>query len=159
VEIIGFPDDSSALMEFVLAKSAASGVSPPLRVVSRSVSGGPAHPRITMVNMSDPHWCGSGGCTLFILVPGEDGLTEIGRITLVHAPVVALDTQTEGMPDILVRVRSDYYPGDGRKFVALPFGGQAYASNPTMPPARLLLEPADGEIAISEGDVEIAFGR
>ncbi len=63
------------------------------------------------------------------------------------------------MPDISVRVRSDYYPGEGEKFVVLPFNGQTYASNPTAPPARLIGGLPDGEIAISKGEVDSAFGR
>lgn len=159
-EVIGMVDDPQALRTFLLVKSIASRGSPPSSVVAQTVDGGPAHPRITLVYMSAPDWCGSGGCTLFILVPGQAGLAELGAITLAHAPVLVLDTRTNGMPDISVRVRSDSYPGPGEKFVVLPFDGHAYASNPTMPPARLLPRSmADGEIAISEGQVSIAFDR
>lgn len=157
-ELIGMVDDPQALRTFLLMK--ASRGSPPPSVVAQTVDGGPAHPRITLVYMSAPDWCGSGGCTLFILGPGGAGLAELGAITLVHAPVLVLDTRTNGMPDISVRVRSDSYPGPGEKFVVLPFDGHAYASNPTMPPARLLPRSmADGEIAISEGQVAIALHR
>lgn len=159
VEVIGFPDSSRAVTDFVLAKAAASRVPPPSKVASRSVEGVPAHPRITFVYMSDRHWCGSGGCTLLVLVPGETGLTEIGQVTLVHPPVIALDTQTNGMPDLAVSVRGDN-PGDGRKVVILAFDGRTYASNPTVPPARSASpDQIDGEIAISEADVALASHR
>lgn len=157
--VIGVVDDPQALDAFLRTKAAETRSSPPNAVVARTVGGGPAHPRMTLVYMADSGWCGSGGCTMFILVPGGAGLAELSSATLVHPPVLVLDTRTNGMPDIAVGVRGDYYPGDGAKFVALPFDGGAYASNPTMPPARLLRGPSDGEIAVSEEEVAIAFGR
>lgn len=152
-------DDREALEAFLQTEAARTRSSPPKAVVARTVDGGPTHPRVTLVFMADPSWCGSGGCTLFILVPAGDGLAELSSATLVHPPVLVLDTRTNGMPDISVRVRSDSYPGDGAKFVALPFDGRTYASNPTLPPAHLLPRLPDGEIAISEDEVAIAFGR
>ena len=157
--MIGVVDDPQALDAFLRIDAAQTRSSPPRAVVARTVEGGPAHPRITLVFMADSRWCGSGGCTLFMLVPAAAGLAELSHATLVHPPVAVLDTRTNDMPDISVRVRGDYYPGDGEKFVVLPFNGQTYASNPTMPPAHLLRGPADGEIAISEGEVAIAFRR
>lgn len=158
-EVIGAVDDLQALDTFLRINAAEARSSPPDSVVARTVEGGRDHRRMTLVYMTDPAWCGSGGCTLFILVPTADGLAEFSRVTLVNPPVLVLDTRTNGMPDISVRVRSDYYPGDGEKFVVLPFNGQTYASNPTVPPARLLRGPPDGEVAVSEGEVAIAFGR
>ena len=152
-------DDPQALDAFLQTKAARTRSSRPAAVVARTVDGGPTHARVTLVLMADPSWCGSGGCTLLILVPAGDGLAELSSATLVHPPVLVLGTRTNGMPDISVRVRSDYYPGNGPKFVALPFDGQTYASNPTMPPAYLLPQLPDGEIAISEDEVAIAFGR
>lgn len=159
-EIVGFPDDPQALEAFVAAVAARSDVPIPGRVVSRSTQGGALYPRLTLLYMSAPDWCGSGGCTLFVLVPGDRGLVAIGRITLVRPPVLVLDTQTNGMPDIVVRVRDDYYPGKGEKFVVLPFDGHTYASNPTMPPARLVSGSLiEGEIAIPEGDTVSTLRR
>lgn len=156
--MIGPVDDLQALEAFLRFNAAETRSPPPKAVVARSVDGGHDHRRMTLVYMADPGWCGTGGCTLFILVPGSSGLTELGSATLVHPPVVILDARSKGMPDISVRVRGDDYPGDGKKFVVLPFDGQTYASNPTMPPARLLRGPVDGEIAISEEEATIAFG-
>jgi len=157
--LIGTVDDPQGLRAFLLADAIASRAAPPAAVVARTIEGGPDHPRITVVYMADPIWCGSGGCALLVLEPGRDGLTQLSRTTLSHPPVRALKTRTNGMPDLSVRVRADYYPGDGPKFVALPFNGRAYALNPTVPPARLLREPIDGEVVISEADVATAFRR
>lgn len=157
--MIGVVDDPQALVAFLQTNAAGTRMSPPKAVVARSVDGGPDHPRMTLVFMADPRWCGSGGCTMFVLEPQASGLNELARATLVHPPVLILDTRTQGMPDIAVGVRSDYYPGDGQKLVVLPFDGQTYASNPTVPPAYLLRTPADGEIAVSDGEVALAFGR
>lgn len=157
--VVGGVDDLPAVQAFLLAKFTGSRESPPPMIAARTVDGSPAHPRITLVYMTGPTWCGSGGCTLFVLAPGETGLVELGAVTLVHAPVIVMDTRTNGMPDIAVRVRGDYYPGEGEKFVVLPFDGHDYAANPTMPPARLLPGPADGEIGIAEDQADFAFGR
>jgi len=157
ITVIGVVDDPQALQTFLRLNAVKSGVSPPPTVVAQTVDGGPRHPRITLVYMSAPEWCGSGGCKLFILEPGHSGLEALAGVTLVHAPVLILDTQTHDMPDIAVRVRGEYYPGEGEKMVVLPFDGRTYASNPTVPPARLLQGPADGEVAISEDQVAIAF--
>lgn len=102
-------------------------------------------------------WCGSGGCTLLIIEPLASGLSELGRVTISYPPIRVLETRSHGMPDLSVRVRADYYPGDGPKFVVLPFDGQTYALNPTMPPARLLPSPVGGEVVISEQNVQTAF--
>ncbi|WP_420470732.1 hypothetical protein [Brevundimonas sp. FT23042] len=157
--MIGTVDDPAALRAFLMAEATSSGAAPPAAVVARTIDGGPAHPRITLVYMTDPNWCGSGGCTLLVLEAGRNGMTQLSQTTISHPPVRVLNTRTNGMPDLSVRVRADYYPGDGAKFVALPFDGQAYARNPTVPPARLLNEPVDGEVVISETDVARAFGR
>lgn len=157
--LIGVVDDPQALQTFLRLKAIESRGSPPPSVVARTVDGGPRHPRITLVYMSSPDWCGSGGCRLFVLEPGHAGLEELAGVTLVHPPVLILDTRTHGMPDIAVRVRGDYYPGEGEKTVVLPFDGRTYASNPTVPPARLLQGTANGEIAISEDQVAMAFRR
>lgn len=158
VMVIGAVDDPSALDVFLRGKldPSASGATP--TVVARTVEGGAAHPRMTVVYMSAPGWCGSGGCTLFVLVPGPEGLTQIGRVTLAHPPVLALDTQSHGMPELMVRVRADYGP-DGEPFAILPFDGQTYAGNPTVPPARWSRTSPDGEIAIEERDVALARGQ
>lgn len=157
--MIGVVDDPPALGAFLRTYAAETRTSPPNAVVARTVEGGPAHPRITLVYMAGAHWCGSGGCTLLVLEPEGEGLRELGRTTISHPPVRVLNTRTNGMPELSVRVRGDYYPGDGPKLVALPFDGETYALNPTAPPARLLQEPVDGEIVISEADVHKAFRR
>jgi len=155
--VIGRVDDPQAVRAFLLSDAIASSAPPPAAVVARTVDGGPAHPRITLVYMADADWCGSGGCALLVLESGRDGLKQLSRSTLSYPPVRVLKSRSNGMPDLSVRVRGDYYPGNGPKFVALPFDGQAYALNPTVPPARLLSVPVEGEIAITEADVATAF--
>ncbi|NJC39925.1 hypothetical protein GGQ87_000183 [Brevundimonas alba] len=155
--ILGEVDDRQALAAF-LRVYAAEARAPQLKaVVARTVDGGPAHPRITLVYLADSGWCGSGGCNLLVLEPDSEGLKQLSRTTVSHAPVRVLTTRTNGMPDLSVRVRGDYYPGEGPKFVVLPFDGDSYAMNPTIPPAQLLRGPIDGEIAITEEQVATAF--
>lgn len=157
--VVGTIDDPQALQTFLRLQAIEERGSPPPAVAARTVDGGPAHPRITLVYLATGDWCGSGGCTLLVLEPGPDGLKPLSRSTISRPPIRVLKTRTNGMPDLSVQVRGDSYPGDGPKFVALPFDGRTYALNPTVPPARLLQGPVDGEIAISEDDVARARAR
>lgn len=161
VTILGEVDDPAALQAYLVRMQDEDRPSydewPMVAVAARSIDGGPAHPRITLVYMAHRYWCGSGGCALQILTPGASSLEEMSSITISHAPVRVLQTRSNGMPDLSVGVRADYYPGDGRKFVALPFDGDRYAENPTMPPARLLPAGIEGEVVIPEEDVTAAF--
>lgn len=159
VAIVGTVDDPAAVSDWLRAEYPDQPGWPLLAAVAAgSVDGGPAHPRLTLVYVADGDFCGSGGCTLYVLEEKDDALVELSRMTISHAPIRVLRSHTNGMPDISVRVRSDYYPGPGPKFVALPFDGSRYALNPTGPPALLLAEPIDGDVVISEADADRAFG-
>ena len=81
-------------------------------------------------------WCGSGGCTLFIVAHGDRGYRLVSRTTIVRLPVRLLPNIHNGWRDLGVIVRGG---GIARAYEArLPFDGRKYAENPSMPPAEKL---------------------
>ena len=99
-----------------------------------------------VVYVSGRAWCGSGGCTMLILRPDWVSFTVIVRTTITRPPIRVLPTTTDGWHDVGVWVHGG---GILAGYTAvLSFNGKAYASNPTVPPARKLAGDADGEILI-----------
>jgi hypothetical protein len=99
-----------------------------------------------VVYVSGRAWCGSGSCSMPILRPDGVSLTVIARTTITRPPIRVLQTTTNGWHDVGVWVQ-------GGEILAgytavLSFNGKAYASNPTVPPARQLAGDSDGEILI-----------
>ena len=95
-------------------------------------------------------WCGSGGCTTLILAPTGSSYTVITKITITRPPVCILASKSNDWHDISVRVQGGgiVHAYDAK----LPFDGKTYPSNPSIPPARRLVENADGEVAIPLGE-------
>ncbi len=89
--------------------------------------------------------CGSHGCNLYILAEQEDSFRVISRIAMARLPIRLLETSNRGWRDIAVSVQgrglSEAYE------VRLPFDGEGYATDPTVPPAARIGVPA-GEIMI-----------
>ncbi|MCM0000531.1 MAG: hypothetical protein NBV68_14200 [Erythrobacter sp.] len=99
----------------------------------------------TILYATDPRWCGSGGCTLFIVAHERDSFRLVSKTTVTHLPVRLLDSATKGWRDLSVVVS-----GGGlmeAQNVKLAFDGASYPSNPTMPPASRMKE-ASGNILI-----------
>lgn len=151
--------DAAALTALLRHYVGDSGDPLPTGVVARTVDAGGTHTPLTLAYLTGRDACGSGGCTLLVGTPGPDGILLLGRVTVTRPPIRLLTTRTNGMPDLAVTVCgggiSPCYEA------ALPFDGSRYASNPTVPPARALETPADGEVVISEELVTltIANGR
>jgi len=83
--------------------------------------------------------CGTGGCNLFVVERNDGGFRMSSDTTIVHLPVRILPTSHNGWRDLAVTV---YGGGILEPYEArLPFDGQKYAENPTVPPAS----PVDGE--------------
>jgi hypothetical protein len=92
-------------------------------------------------------WCGSGGCTLFILSKTGKSWNVMSRITITRPPVRVLDAVSNGWHCLGVQVSGG---GIRRPYQAeIPFNGKKYASNPTVPPARRATKNAAGEVAIA----------
>jgi hypothetical protein len=72
-------------------------------------------------------YCGSGGCSLFVLKGKENGFTKVGSIAVVNPPIYLRKTTTKGMRDLLVTVS-----GGGAKpgLAVLSFDGTTYPPAP-----------------------------
>lgn len=78
-----------------------------------------------------PAFCGSGGCTLFVLQKEAGKYKVVLRSTVVQLPIRLLPTKTHGWHDIAVNVSGgEIKPGA----VRLRFNGERYPSNPTLAP-------------------------
>lgn len=97
------------------------------------------------VYVTDPGYCGSGGCTLLILSPQGTGYRVVLRSTVTQLPISLLPTSTRGWRDLGVTVSGG---GITQPYMArLRFAGHRYPSNPTVPPAIPLNRPA-GKVLI-----------
>ena len=85
------------------------------------------------VYVTDPSYCGSGGCTLIVLSPQKHSYRVVLRSTVTQLPIRLLPTSAHGWRDIGVTVAGG---GITRPYMArLRFNGRSYPSNPTVPPA------------------------
>ena len=89
--------------------------------------------REILAYIGGPSLCGSGGCDLAVLARTKRGLERIGNLSVSQLPVGAFASTTHGWRDLAVSVGG----GGQRAGVAMvPFGDKAYASNPTIVPAK-----------------------
>ncbi|WDA41911.1 hypothetical protein [Erythrobacter sp. BLCC-B19] len=87
-----------------------------------------------------PEWCGSGGCTLFVLEKAGSTFRLVSRTTVTQLPIRLLDTKTNGWRDLSVGAH-----GGGvmeARNAQLRFDGNAYPGNPTIPPATPISQPS-----------------
>lgn len=77
--------------------------------------------------------CGSGGCVTLVLTRKGPSWRKVARVTASRTPVTVLPTATKGWPDITVRIGGG---GLASGTAVLRFDGEAYPSNPTVPPAE-----------------------
>lgn len=89
--------------------------------------------------LTGPFFCGTGGCSLLILRPQGDSFEIVGDISVVRPPVRMLETRSNGLPDLAVRVAGG---GAEAHDARLSFDGTAYPRNPTVAPAEPIDEPA-----------------
>ena len=74
-------------------------------------------------------YCGSGGCTLFILRGRDNTYSSVGRATVVREPISVLRERSDGWHSLAVGIGG----GGLRSAIAtLPFSGKRYASNPSL---------------------------
>ncbi|MBN9145354.1 MULTISPECIES: hypothetical protein [unclassified Novosphingobium] len=78
-----------------------------------------------------PEWCGSGGCTLFIVEKQSQKFRVVMRSTVTRLPVGVLPESTKGWSDIAVKVGGGGIPAH---MVRLRFNGVKYPSNPSLAP-------------------------
>ncbi len=89
-------------------------------------------------------YCGSGGCTLFILKGTGKGFTSLGSVKVVNAPIHVRKSTTNGFCDLLVTVRGG---GATPGLASLTFDGKSYP--PGAGEANATLQ-ADDEVLFSE---------
>ncbi len=102
-----------------------------------------------LIYIGGRNWCGTGGCNLHMLRVTPAGIESLGRTTITWLPIGVLDSSSNGMRDIVVRVGGGGNENPGLR--VLRFDGEKYPSNPTMPPT----EPVDEieSIVIDQGDL------
>ncbi|MBB5711935.1 FG-GAP repeat protein [Sphingomonas xinjiangensis] len=87
-----------------------------------------------IVRAEASNFCGSGGCTLYVLSPRAGGYRIVTRMTITQPPIRVLATSTRGWRDLGVRVGGG---GITRWYEArLRFDGRSYPRNPSVAPAR-----------------------
>jgi hypothetical protein len=100
----------------------------------------------SLIYLTDPDYCGSGGCSLVVLSPSSRGYRVVMRSTVTRLPISLLSTANHGWRDIGVTVGGG---GITRAYEArVRFNGRRYPSNPTVPPA-IPLRRATGRIFIA----------
>ena len=103
------------------------------------------HPE-AVVHVGGLNFCGSGGCTTFVLTETETGWLPVGRMTVSRLPIYRLPIHHGGWFDLGV-----YVSGGGIQpgVRAVRYDGNRYRSNPTkgevvgrLPAQATLLMPA-----------------
>ena len=89
-------------------------------------------PQQVFVYLAGSGWCGTGGCTAFLLEPKGDSFTVIDRFTLARLPIRILPSTTNGWHDIAMPVQGGGITDE--HMTILKFNGRAYPSNPSMAP-------------------------
>ncbi|MDT0575562.1 hypothetical protein RM533_05135 [Croceicoccus sp. F390] len=101
----------------------------------------------TLLYAQSGGWCGSGGCTLFVLQQENGFYRTISQTTIVRPPVRVLDSSSNGWRDLAVRVSGG---GAAGKTVRLSHDGSAYPLNPSILPALSLPGGTAGQTLIAE---------
>lgn len=100
--------------------------------------------------VSGPMLCGTGGCNTLVLQPEGAGFAVRMDASVSKLPVTVLDSSSNGWRDIGVRIGGG---GGDSGHAVMRFDGTAYPSNPTVPPATVEDDVAQGpmgEILIAE---------
>ena len=147
VETAGAPTSPDAtdpaLLPFLQART--RDAMAPLRYVARTH--GEGADQLTLVYLSGPEYCGSGGCNLLILGRAGDAYAVLGDTSVTSLPIRILSTQSNGRPDLGVHVSGGGAP-QGYE-ARLTFDGSRYPSNPPGPPAERV-ENAPGVVLIDD---------
>jgi hypothetical protein len=99
-----------------------------------------------IVYVTGRSWCGSGGCRTLVLAPKGSSYEVVTHATITRPPIRVLTTKSNGWHDISVWVQGGgIQPGYEAE---LPFDGKTYPSNPSVPPARRIVQEIAGEVVI-----------
>lgn len=99
-----------------------------------------------IIYLTGRKWCGSGGCVTLILAPSDASYKLITKITITQLPIRVLTATSHGWHDISVVVQSGgiIHPYEAD----LSFDGTTYPTNPSVPPAKHLINVAPGKVVI-----------
>lgn len=123
--------------------------------VARRIVLGDGQLSLTVVYLVGQMDCGTGGCTLFVFQGEGDAMRLLSRTTISNPPIQVLESRTNGLPDLAVRVRNMDLDG-GPLYGVLRFDGTTYPLNPGMPPAVVMTDPPQGQVIISDDDLRTA---
>jgi hypothetical protein len=84
-----------------------------------------------VVLLTDPGWCGSGGCTMLILRGTVDRFTPVSKASVSNQPIKVSPERQNGWRTLLVWVAGGGIPPG---FVLMRFDGRRYPFNPTLQP-------------------------
>ncbi|GAA5052413.1 hypothetical protein GCM10023208_13200 [Erythrobacter westpacificensis] len=105
-----------------------------------------------IVYLASRYFCGTGGCNTLVLAPAGPMWREVANISVSRTPVAVAQTASNGWQDLLVSVGGG---GAEAGMALLKFDGDAYPSNPTVPPAELTDQT--GEVLLAEEPEMIAL--
>ena len=99
-----------------------------------------------VVYVTDPAFCGSGGCNTLVLEPEGPTYRVLMNATITRPPIRVLPTRSHAWRDLGVMVSGGAIerPYEAR----MRFDGRRYPSNPTVPPAIPMKRDA-GRVLIS----------
>lgn len=105
--------------------------------------------REVIVYLTGPSWCGTGGCTMLILVPAGGSYTVISRIPTVLLPMSVLTAKSNGWHDICLVTGRPLYEA------VLSFNGRAYRNKRPRRPS----DKAQQEAVLAESTHDFALYR
>jgi hypothetical protein len=102
-----------------------------------------------LVYMKGRDYCGSGGCTTFVLAENNGEYRVVTAISVTRTPMIVSPHRTNGWKDLIVRVSGG---GLSPEYMVLAFDGKTYPDNPTVKPASRLLRNVTGTGYLSGAD-------
>lgn len=103
--------------------------------------------RDAVVYLTGSAWCGSGGCTILILVPGSDSFKVIAKMPAVLPPISVLTGKSNGWHDICL------VTGRPLDEAVLSFNARTYLNKGP----RRLSDQSQGEAVITESTQDVAL--
>jgi uncharacterized protein len=88
--------------------------------------------------------CGSGGCPAMVFTPAASGYRIVTRTTVTQLPIRVSPRSSHGWRNLIVAISGG---GVQAGNVELEFDGQTYPTNPTVPPARPVVD-LNGAVAL-----------
>jgi hypothetical protein len=105
-----------------------------------------------LVYLTGSYTCGSGGCSLLILSPqNQGGYSVVSQMSLVNAPVIVSGDRTSGWNDLVIPIKGG---GATPHYARLQFDGSGYPGNPSMAPEVPASDPISGTAVMTDADVQ-----